>query len=470
MRVNGRVLSLRARLVLMMGLLFLAGTVAMYLAARSYGQRAADLSYDRLLAGSALSIAETLSVDGRDVRVDVPYAALDMLSAAPEDRVFYRVFGPGTAPVTGYQDLPTIGTTRTRTEGLSDLPEPRFFDALYRGEMVRFVLLGRQLAQPGLRGWVWVQVGQTRRAREQLASELVLGALTPIALMTLLALALTWFGVSRALSPLQGISADLAEREPSNLQAFNILVPSEIAPMVGAMNSFMRRLDMNMAGLRAFIGDAAHQIRTPLAAIRAEAQLALDDQEADEMRAGLVNIERNSERLTRLVNQLLSDAMVMHRSEFRAFEEFDLIDVIKRAMRDAVPMTHDVPVGFVSSIAKAPMRGDAIMLGEAIKNLIDNAIRHGNPSTPDIEAEVDLELHPFDDAYKLSVSDRGSGIPVDDRVRVFERFERGPTRAQGAGLGMAIVARVVASHDGEIELIDRPGGGLTVRLTFKVQG
>ncbi|TWT21456.1 sensor histidine kinase [Luteimonas marina] len=462
-----RVLSLRARLVTTMALLFLAGTVVMYLAARVYGQRAADLSYDRLLSGSALSIAETLSVDDTEVRVDIPYAALDMLSAAPEDRVFYRVFGPGHQTITGYEDLPGAIPARAGGDEPSEVPEPRFFDARYRGEMVRFVLLGRQLAQPGLRGWVWVQVGQTRRAREQLAQELVLGALLPIALLTLLALALVWFGVGRALRPLEAISADLARRQPSDLHALQPRVPDEVGPMVAAMNGFMRRLEGNMSGLRAFIGDAAHQIRTPLAALRAQAQLALDEEDPREMRAGLLNVERNAARLTRLVNQLLSEAMVMHRADVRHFESFDLVDVIKRAMRDAVPMSDDVQVGLISSITRAPMRGDAVLLGEAIKNLIDNAIRHGTPGHSGPDAEVDIVLHQASDKYQLMVSDRGPGIAEEDRQRIFERFERGDTRSSGAGLGMAIVSRVVVSHGGSIELIDREGGGLTVRMILE---
>lgn len=465
--MSERVRSLKARLVTTMALLFLAGTVVMYLAARAYGLRAADLSYDRLLAGSALSIAETLSVDGTRVRVDIPYAALDMLSAAPEDKVFYRVFGPGTTTVTGYEDLPRAPVPRARSEGPSAVPAPRFFDARYRGDMVRFVVLGRELAQPNLRGWVYVQVGQTRQAREELAGELVLGALLPIALLTLLALALAWFGVGRALRPLESISADLAEREPSDLHALRVPVPSEVQPMVHAMNGFMRRLEGNMAGLRAFIGDAAHQIRTPLAALRAQAQLALDEDDPAEMRRGLANVERNANRLTRLVNQLLSDAMVMHRADVRRFEEFDLVDVVKRAMRDTVPMSDDLQVGFISSIARAPMRGDAVLLGEAIKNLIDNAIRHGSPASLGEDAEVEVSLHEHEGRYELSVADRGPGIAEEDRQRVFERFERGTTQSSGAGLGMAIVARVVASHGGGIVLENRPSGGFVVRLSLR---
>ncbi|KQO00348.1 MULTISPECIES: sensor histidine kinase [Stenotrophomonas] len=458
--------SLKARLVLRLALLFLVGTVVMYVAARVYGLRAADLSYDRLLAGSALSIAETLSVDGTQVRVDLPYAALDMLSAAPEDRVFYRVLGPDGKTITGYGDLPGIPAMHAAEQEPSEVPIPRFFDAAYRGQTVRFVVLGRQLAQPGLRGWVWVQVGQTRRAREELASDLLLGALLPITLLTMGALGLAWLGVGRALRPLEAISADLATREPHDLHPVRVPVPAEVGPMVDAMNGFMYRLEANIDTLRAFIGDAAHQIRTPLAALRAQAQLALDEDEPEQIRSGLLKVERNAARLTRLVNQLLSDAMVMHRADARDFEPLDLVEVIKRALRDAVPVSDDVQVGFISDAAQAPMRGDAVLLGEAIKNLVDNAIRHGTRGMSGPDAEVEVVLRQTQDGYRVAVSDHGPGIAPEDRARLFRRFERGDTRAAGAGLGMAIVSRVVRSHGGTIELIDRDGGGLTVCLEF----
>ena len=135
--------------------------IALYLAATSYARYAADSSFDRVLLGSAGSIAETLSITPGEVRADIPYSALDMLSAAPDDRVFYRVMGTDGLTVTGYPDLPLDPSSRTR----SGASEPvRFFDAAYRGEIVRFVLVGREVRVAGQSGWVWVQVGQTREA------------------------------------------------------------------------------------------------------------------------------------------------------------------------------------------------------------------------------------------------------------------------------------------------------------------
>lgn len=449
--------SLRVRLAGMMAVLFLGGTVALYLAARSYAQTAADLSYDRLLSGSALSIAETLVIAGSTVQVDLPYAALDMLSAAPDDRVFYRVYGPGQQTVTGDSDLPQVSEPR-RLRGESAPQATRFFDAQYRGEMTRFALLGREVAEPGVTGWIWVQVGQTRRAREALARELVLNALAPIGLMTVLALGLVWFGIARALRPLRRVGDELAERRPSDLQPITAPVPADIAPLVDAVNGFMRRLDANMDTLRVFIAEAAHQMRTPLAALRAQAQVAMDDDPA-ELRGSLRAIERNAAKLTRLLNQLLSDATVIHRSDLRRFESFDLVHAIRTALREVVPQASSTEVHFDTDLDEVPYTGDVVMLREAIKNLVDNALKHGNE-----DGSVDVDLRALDDGFEITVADRGPGIAVDRREHVFERFSRGEGQSSGAGLGLAIVRQVVHSHGGTIELDERPGGGLLIRV------
>lgn len=452
--------SLRTRLVGMIGAMFLCGMILLYLAARSYGQTAADRSYDQLLGGAALSIAETLSISEGAVQVDIPYAALDMLAAAPSDRVFYGVMAPSGDMITGYDDMPTPPRQRpggSRASQASTI-EPSYFDAAYRGETVRFVVLQREVAEPGVNGWVRVQVGQTRIARDALAKELILGALIPIGLTTILALVLVWVGVARALRPLQRIGADLATREPSDLHALPGSVPSEIAPLVDSLNGFMQRLQLNMATLRVFIAEAAHQMRTPLAGLRAQAQVALAETDPAEVRRGLQSVERNASKLSRLLNQLLSDATTMHRSDMRQFESFDLLAVIGKAMRDTVPASGNTEVELRSELASAPYKGDALLISEALKNLIDNALRYGYGEP------VEISVASSGAGYRVVVRDHGPGIPVQEQANVFERFARGDSTIPGVGLGLAIVKRAVESHHGTITLSNHPEAGLVVTL------
>lgn len=452
-----RPLSLRTRLGSITAIVFLIGMLALYVAAQGYGRSAADRSFDRLLQGSALSISETISIIDDQVRVDMPYAALDMLSTAPDDRVFYRVIGPSNRTITGYTDLPVPKEISTATVRESD--PIRFFDATYRGEPVRFVLVGREIAVRGHAGWVWVQVGQTRLAREAVARETVLGAVAPIAAMTVVALAAVWFSIGRALQPLRRIGAEVAERPPSDLRAIDTPMSAELRPLIEAINGFMRRLADNIDTLRAFIADASHQMRTPLAALLAQAQAAQAGEPAQVHRS-LEAIERNGVKLAHLLNQLLSDATVAHRADVRCFAPFDLLAALREAIRDSVGGSEGSDVRLRTPFERALCNGDRLMLIEAMKNLIHNAMHHGAGD----DNRVDVELVGEADTYVVNISDRGPGIRADQRERVFERFARIDRDRWGAGIGLAIVRRAVESQGGTITMADRPGGGLTVTV------
>lgn len=443
--------SLRRRLTVSLGGLLLAGALLMFVAAWRYGREASDRSYDRLLNASALAIAETVSIQQQRLQVDLPYPALDMLAMAPDDRVFYRVLAPDLSLVTGYADLP-LPPSRDSAES------PRYFDARYRGETVRFVVLGRYVADPELRGWAQVQVGQTRRARTALARELAASAVLPLLLVSALALALLGLGVRYALRQLARIERVLADREPTDLSPIALPAPQEIRTLLNALNQFMQRLAVNLRSTRGFIAEAAHQMRTPLAALRAQAQEALDEDDPQQMRRSLHTIERNAIKLSRLLNQMISDATVFHRADAFRREATDLLAVLQEAVRDALPPEHAAVVELSCEVEQAPVLGDPLMLREAVKNLLDNALRYA----ADSRIEVQLARQASD--WRLCIADRGPGLPADELERVFERFVRRSDRAGGAGLGLAIVRRVAEVHGGSIVLQQRDGGGLCAIL------
>lgn len=446
--------SLRRTLTLYLGALLAVFAVALLFAARDYGQRAANRSYDHLLVSSALSIIDSVALVEAQWQVDLPYASLDLLSMAPEDRVFYRVFDAHNQTVTGYEDLPA--PPREPTD------QPQLFDAQYSGETVRFVVVSRRVSSPSTQVEVRVQVGQTRRAREALAQDMVNRSLIAVGVLSLLSLALVAFGVHRAFRPLVKVERELSRREPSDLSPLDARVPREMDQMVAALNRFMGRLSSSNETLRAFMAEAAHQMRTPLAALRAQAQLALDDDDPEDMRRSLVAIERNATHMSRLLNQLLSDASVIHRSNLQRFAPVDLVETVHQALHEALPQAGPAPrVQLAVGVTAASVNGDALLLREAIKNLIDNALKYGGPGDLQVALTADRKC------FVLTIADHGPGIAPADAERVFERFARGEgAAAGGAGLGLAIVKRVVDSHGGHIDLSNRPGGGLVATLTL----
>ncbi|QWP78104.1 sensor histidine kinase N-terminal domain-containing protein [Lysobacter sp. K5869] len=452
----GRRDSIRKTLLIYLGALSLIGAALLFLAARSYGRAAADRSYDHLLISSALSIADSVALVDGQWQVDLPYAALDLLAMAPEDRVYYRVSSREGPTITGYADLPA-------PPSLPRDGQPRLFDAMYRGENTRFVAVSRWVAGPASQGQAIVQVGQTRRAREALADDMVLRALVAIVVLSLAALALVWIGVYRALRPLQRLERDLSERESSDLRPVGIDVPTELDQTVESLNRFMARLSASNETLRAFMGEAAHQMRTPLAALRAQAQLALDEDDPAEQRRSLETIERNASHMSRLLNQLLSDASAIHRGNLQQFETVEMAELLHQAIYEAVPQSGPRPdLHLAATSEPLRVRGDALLLREAIKNLIDNALKHGRAP---LQIALTASAENVAPLAVLTIADHGPGIAPADAQTVFERFARGrDAAAGGAGLGLAIVKRIVESHGGTIDLSNRVGGGLVVTL------
>lgn len=490
--------AVRRTLLTAIATLFALATVVLFFAARSYGQSAADRSYDHLLRASALSMADSVAfVQGR-WQVDLPYAALDLLAMAPQDRAFYRIAGPDDAPITGYADLPRppAANGAQAPAGDADGLQPVFFTALYRGAEARFVVVPRAIAGGPGSGRFWVQVGQTREARDALAGDIVWRATAAIAALMACVFGLLWLGVDRALRPLAQLQRELLERDAGDLRPVDSPVPRELAQVVGALNGFMGRLALNLDALRTFIAEAAHQMRTPLAALIAQAQEGLDDDDPRAQRQSLQAVERNALRLRRLLNQLLSDASVTHQGQLRRFAPVDLLAVAHEALRDVVPRAEPQPLVRLwlaphllskeELMAQYPpaleaknvrnlghpawVRGDALMLREAIKNLVDNALKYGVPpgqgeAAPAAQLVVDVTLRAGEGSWRLEVADRGPGVPEDQQAQVFERFVRGPGAAPGgAGLGLAIVQRVVAGHGGRIDARGRAGGGWCIAL------
>ncbi len=490
--------SVRRTLLVSIGTLFLLATVALFFAARSYGLRAADRSYDHLLRASALSMADSVGFVQGQWQVDLPYAALDLLAMAPQDRAFYRIAGPDGQTITGYGDLPA--PPERPAAGAGD-GAAVFFDATYRGEAVRFSVVPRYIAGAAGSGQVWVQVGQTRLARDALAADIVWRATAGIVGLMAGVFLLLWLGVHRALRPLARLEQELLARPASDLRPVATPVPQELAQVVRALDGFMGRLAVNLDALRTFIAEAAHQMRTPLAALIAQAQEGLDDDDPQAQRRSLQAVERNATRLRRLLNQLLSDASVAHQGHLQRFGRVELVALLREALRDVVPRAEPQPqvrlwwgaeeehlLPKEELLAQYPpaleaknklksfppqawVQGDALMLREAFKNLVDNALRHGRPEQGPIDVRVHAAplspdgLKASAPGWRVAVTDHGPGVPVGQQDRLFERFVRGHgAAAGGAGLGLAIVQRVVQSHGGRIDAGNRPGGGWSVAL------
>ena len=419
-----------------------------------------DEAHDRVLLGSALVIAERMAaVDGL-LMVDIPPAALQMLEVQAQDRVFYKV--SCLAPPAFI-----AGTPELETDGLPPADATPVFTRARHGDLpVRQVRLRRPVAGVAGCSAALVSVAETRVAREALSRRIMLDA--TLTQLTLLggAAALIVFGVRRGLQPLRRLRDEIRGRDEQDLSPIDTgTVPREVVPLIDAINQQMQRQrGVNEAHHR-FVADATHQLKTPLAVLRTQAELALGQQDPARMRAYVEELRDGTETTARVVHQLLallrSDPMALH-----GVESLDLVEAAREASFELLPLAlaKSIDLAFDGGPAAA-VRVHGVLLHELVANLVDNAIRY-TPARGCIRVDVQRCDQYF---AVLEVADSGPGIPPREREKVFSRFYRLPDAgAEGCGLGLAIVQQIAERYGATVALDTAREGGLRVTVRFRI--
>jgi two-component system, OmpR family, sensor kinase len=315
-------------------------------------------------------------------------------------------------------------------------------------------------------GSLVIQVAQPLEVRDRLAFAAASRTLSPLLVLIPLLALLVWWMVGRGLEPIDTLARAAESRTPTALEPFDEEgAPAEVAPLVRSLNGLLGRLRSALEAQRAFVADAAHQLRTPLAALKLQVQLAERAPDEAQRAAALEDVSSGLERATRMVQQLLTLARLEPGSPFAsAAGRVSLGELVGAAVADHAVLaeTKGIDLGATTVDPHAQVQGDVEALGTLLANLVDNAIRY----TPrggrvDLSAGVD-EGRPY-----LEVTDSGAGIPEEERERVFDRFyRREGTGEPGTGLGLAIVKAIALRHRAEVALADAPGGGLAARVSF----
>lgn len=419
----------------------------------------ANIVSDRVLSGSALAIAERVVVSENGyLEVDIPYVALEMLTSAAQDRVFYRVNGQNGQFLTGYQNLPSVSGLR------SDAPV--FVDAEFRGEPIRVAAIQR-FASTGVNSVPFtVTVAETTIARSRLAQAIILRSALRLLFMIVGAAIIVWIAVTISLRPLYRLSEAIAERSPNDLHPIRQSVPVEVENLVETVNSFMVRLQSALDALRHFTGNASHQLRTPLAIIRTQLALSarastLEDAQAA-ARKGDASVAHAEHILAQLLRMANIDAAGS--GEKQSLVKVDLAQLAQSITADYIPVAAEagIDLGF-EQIDEASIMAEPLLLGELLGNLISNAIAYTGRGT-----EVTVRVLRDGEAACLEVEDNGPGISPEKRNVVRQRFARGEgNAAPGAGLGLAIVEEIAAFFNGRLSLEDGAGGrGLKATVRF----
>jgi two-component system sensor histidine kinase TctE len=439
---------------------------------------AANTAYDRTLLASAKAIGEQLEYFAADasgparVRSSLPYSALEAFEADNRSRMYYRVAGFGGEWVSGFTDLPAARASPQETNVYAALVQ--FYDETYLGEPVRMAVLLQPVAGVGGQGMATIQVAETLELRHTLARTLLVQTLWQQVLLVGLIATVVVFVVQRATAPVRQLSTQLQLRAETDLSPLpSADAPRELQPLLEATNGVMARLSHVLEHQKRFVRDASHQLRTPLAVLKAQVQSARrGDVEAAQ---ALSEISLTVDRATELANQMLALAKVEQLRQ-QGVAPIGAFDASVRAVAlDLAPLVAAGGIDFDIQTQVAPVRAHEWALRELTRNLLHNAIKHSVPG-----GRLSVRLDALSGQAVLTIRDDGPGIGDELRQRLFQPFATsmpvdgaGTGARGGSGLGLAICREIVQSLGGSIELRNREGPkgteGLDAIVTLPVE-
>ena len=421
-----------------------------------YGNALSNRVYDRLLVTLGNSLAQQIGYDNAAQKLVLPTAASQILLADEYDSIYFAVRDEQGTLVAGEQHMPPMANLPAALS--QSFANGRIYDRNVRIVNLPLTLEGRNYV---------LQVAETQTKRSMLSHEFQTGVILPQMLIIVLATFIVWFGIGKSLEPLKRLQKAVAQRSHLDLSPVGGEgMPTEVQPLIHAINDLMARLSTVLDMQNRFIADAAHQLRTPLAGLKAQIELALRQNDPANALHALQNLHASTERMTRLVNQLLALARNEPMAE-RALRRtrLDLVQLASQITTEWVPraLSKHIDLGFDGTSMPAYLEGDSARLKDLLDNLIDNAVRYTQPG-----GQITVAVHSEQGHVHLTVADNGPGIPSDQRGRVFERFYSVLGHgADGSGLGLAIVQEIARMHGGEVSIDSGPAGvGTQVSVTF----
>jgi two-component system sensor histidine kinase TctE len=451
-----RSLSLKRQLLLWLLLpqlvLFLVGGALAYRIALNYAEKAIDQSLTQLVR----SLARQVKPIGSGLLVDFPKAAQDIIEQDPKDRVSYMVSSPPGSFLIGNGTLPT-------PTGISDIQpnETRLYNTDVDGKPMRVAMLEVDYGDTSAPQRLRVQVAKSLAVQERMTTELIADMLAPLLLLGIVLSVLVYGGISHGLQPLTRLQAQLGDRRKQLLSDFSPIeltqAPHEVHALAHALNQLLSAVQRNLGQEKRFLNDAAHQLRTPLAGLISQTELALNETDPTALRDRLTKVLSGAKRSAHLVHQLLSLA----RNEVEVkLQPMDVAGLAQDVAREWTPRALKVgaDLGF-EGVDHLQIMGEPVLLREALSNLIDNALTYAGAGS-----EITVHIQLKDLHVLMEVADNGPGLAAQDLPHVFERFWRASTLPGGCGLGLAIVAEIAQRHGGQAKVLAAQPHGLRAQL------
>ncbi len=431
-------------------------SLVLYFVVRLIAEDAAETTQDSILGASAASIIDEVHVKADRISIDIPYSSLSMLGSISNERVFYRITVDGKT-LTGYDDLPMAIDPRGVTTSV-------FWTEEFRDSVIRLSMQTRSVFYSGNNHTVAVIVGQTRTGKSLITSRIAnIAAAFGIGFFVV-AGALSWIAASSALRPMKRVEISVQRRGPQDMRPIRTEAPEEVVPLLEALNSFIDRLRGALSRTEDFITEAAHRVRTPLAIVRANAEIALRSTKDSEQRKAMRAMIRAVDESSRSASQLLEHAMVSIRSDQVEFEPLDFSEIVSQVVTDLTPTSdlRDIAVNWQNETHPS-INGDKILLIGAVRNLLDNAIKYSAR-----ESEINIDLFQDENECWVRICDTGRGLGAEGENSLKKRFKRGDNASDviGSGLGLTIAEDVAQVHQGSLTLQQNRGQGTCVFFTL----
>lgn len=436
-------------------------------------QGIAGKPYDRNLEYNAVALARLVTFKQEKAQFTLPLPARELLRANDLDTVYYQVLGAKGEYLSGERDLPLPAMDEKMASGEVRMRDVEFRDSDLKVAYTWISLNGNSDVR------ALVQVAETMEKRSVLATEIVKGVTLPQFVILPLAVLLVWLALLQATKPLHRLEERIRARKPDDLSPLEQEgVPLEVVPLVDSVNDLLQRLKESISTQKRFLADAAHQLKTPLAGLRMQADLALrENASAQDLKQSLLQIARSSVRATHTVNQLLALARAETSGAVLSHQPCDVFELTMEVVRDSVPHAMDKGIdlgyeGVEETTEGIWIAGNPTLLREMIQNLVDNAIKYtpSHKEKPGI-VTVRLLLDPISKVPVLQVEDSGPGIAPAERELIFQPFYRVlGSDTDGSGLGLPIVQEIARQHGAEISVADSkpghhpPGACFTVRF------
>lgn len=448
--------SIRIRLVLL--LIIPLSILACLVAFETFfnARKISNYLHDQTLLAVMLAISENVVASDGDVLAE---STLEVLTSNLGDQFFYHLAGPENGFITGYSGVPPKPENVELEGGV-----PIFYDAHYLGDPVRVAALRQFSGADFLNGWVTITTWRKVTQRDGVTLDLFSKSLARLLFLILSAGVIVWFAVAYGLRPINSLREAIEKRSSSDLSPIKRRLPVELRGIAGSMNDLLERVARSKTNREQFIGNAAHQLRNPIAAIKLQAQTALAEDEPEALKAGLQRVLETTNETGTLVEHMLSSAGANSLSIDKA-EPLELTGFVADIARFLAPQAieKEQEFSFSETDTKIMISAHRILLKEAITNLIENAIRHNERGAV---VQVSVVLDGVNQNARVNVFDNGVAISEDALNTLSQPFATGEHKSASSGLGLSIVKDVAKAHGGDIHVAAAKNGGKALSISL----